>query len=385
MPSAAAAAAGTKPQSRWSVFLLGFLGAALAVALGFGAFALIVPHGTSVQVGGEGGQTITVDGEDVTLSEVVAQKVLPSVVNIDVYSEQPYGSFPFGGAAQGDSSTTATSLGSGVILSKDGYILTNYHVIEGGSRFVVVANAEEHEATVVGTDPSSDLAVIKIEAPNLTPIELGSSSDLVIGEWVMAVGSPFGLEQSVSTGIVSATSRSTTMQSETGSTSTVYTNMIQTDAAINPGNSGGALVNAEGKLIGINTLIASDSGSSAGVGFAIPVDYAVDIAQQIIDGKTPSHAQLGITMATVTPQIARSYNLPVDSGVYVNSVVAGSAAASAGIESGDIITAFDGSEIADANELMMAVRSHKTGDSVKITYLRDDKENTVDVTLGSDA
>ena len=176
------------------------------------------------------------------------------------------------------------------------------------------AGGEEYTAQVVGTDESSDLAVLKIDATGLTAIEVGSSSDLAVGEWVMAV--------------VSATSRTTSALNDSSSgSSAVYTNMIQTDAAINPGNSGGALVDKDGKLIGVNTLIASASGSSSGVGFAIPVDYAMNIAQQIIDGKIPSHAQLGITGTTVNSQLAKRYNLPVESGAYVTSVSAGSSAA----------------------------------------------------------
>lgn len=363
--------------TRGQVVLFGFIGAALACLLAFGVSFLVPGKGSSTTLGGDGGSTFTVQGSDVTLAEAVAQKTLPSVVNIDVYSAQS--SNPF---AQ-NSSSTATSLGSGIILSKDGYILTNYHVVEDGQRFVVVANATEYEGHIVGTDPSSDLAVLKVDATDLTPIEIGSSSDLVVGEWVMAVGSPFGLEQSVSTGIISAVSRSTAMAS-TNST-TVYTNMIQTDAAINPGNSGGALVDADGKLIGVNTLIASESGSSSGVGFAIPVDYAMDIAQQIIEGKTPSHAQLGITMVTLSDQIAQRYNLSISSGVYINSVVDGSGAAEAGLQSGDIITKIDGQAVTDSSEVMIDVRSHKIGDKIQITYVRDGKEQTTEVTLGSDA
>lgn len=363
--------------SRGQVVLFGFIGAALACLLAFGVSFLIPGKGSSTILGGDGGSTFNVQGENVTLAEAVAQKTLPSVVNIDVYSAQS--SNPF---AQ-SSTSTATSLGSGVILSKDGYILTNYHVVEDGQRFVVVANATEYDAHIVGTDPSSDLAVLKVDATDLTPIEIGSSSDLVVGEWVMAVGSPFGLEQSVSTGIISAVSRSTAMAS-TNST-TVYTNMIQTDAAINPGNSGGALVDSDGKLIGVNTLIASESGSSSGVGFAIPVDYAMDIAQQIIEGKTPSHAQLGITMVTLSDQIAQRYNLSTSSGVYINSVVDGSGAAEAGLQSGDIITKIDGQAVTDSSEVMIDVRSHKIGDKIQVTYVRDGKEQTAEVTLGSDA
>ena len=150
------------------------------------------------------------------------------------------------------------------------------------------STGQEYDATLVGSDASSDIAVIKVEANDLTPIEIGSSSDLKVGEWVMSLGSPFGLENSVSEGIVSALQRSTTMQDETTGETVIYPNMIQTDATINPGNSGGALVDADGKLIGINSMIQSSSGSSSGVGFAIPVDYAMDLAQQIIDGKTHS-------------------------------------------------------------------------------------------------
>ena len=164
----------------------------------------------------------------------------------------------------------------------------------------------------------------------------------------------------------------------------MYTNMIQTDAAINPGNSGGALVDKDGKLIGVNTLIASSSGSSSGVGFAIPVDYAMNIAQQIIDGKTPSHAQLGISGTTVNSQLAKRYNLPVDSGAYVTSVSVGSSAANAGIQEGDIIKLGD-TTISSSSDLVLAVRSHNVGDNVSITYNRGGQENTVNVTLGSDS
>ena len=279
-----------------------------------------------------------------------------------------------------------SSLGSGIILSSDGYILTNYHVIEGADQLKVNAGGEEYTAQVVGTDESSDLAVLKIDATGLTAIEVGSSSDLAVGEWVMAVGSPFGLEQSVSTGIVSATSRTTSALNDSSSgSSAVYTNMIQTDAAINPGNSGGALVDKDGKLIGVNTLIASASGSSSGVGFAIPVDYAMNIAQQIIDGKTPSHAQLGITGTTVNSQLAKRYNLPVESGAYVTSVSAGSSAANAGIQEGDIITKLGDTSISSSSDLVLAVRSHNAGDNVEVTFNRNGQENTVSVTLGSDS
>ena len=366
------------------IFLLGFLGAVVACALAFGVYSALGKNSSSVTLGSDGsGTNITVTGDDATLAEAVAQKALPSVVNINVYTASQ-------SQAQGfmrSSSTqeyTQSSLGSGVILSGDGYILTNYHVIEGADKLQVVASGGEYEAKVVGTDPSSDLAVIKIEASGLPAVEIGSSSDLVTGEWVMAVGSPFGLEQSVSTGIVSAVSRSSSSLYSSESEA-IYTNMIQTDAAINPGNSGGALVDKNGKLIGINTLIASTSGSSSGVGFAIPVDYAMKIAEQIIAGQTPSHAQLGVSLTTVNSSVAARYNLPVSEGAYVTRVTSNSGASKAGIAEGDIITKVGDSKVASASDLIIAVRSHNPGDTVSVTFNRSGSEQTVDVVLGTDS
>lgn len=366
------------------IFLLGFLGAVVACALAFGVYSALGKNSSSVTLGSDGsGTNITVTGDDATLAEAVAQKALPSVVNINVYAASQ-------SQAQGfmrSSSTqeyTQSSLGSGVILSDDGYILTNYHVIEGADKLQVVASGGEYEAKVVGTDPSSDLAVIKIEASGLPAVEIGSSSDLVTGEWVMAVGSPFGLEQSVSTGIVSAVSRSSSSLYSSESEA-IYTNMIQTDAAINPGNSGGALVDKNGKLIGINTLIASTSGSSSGVGFAIPVDYAMKIAEQIIAGQTPSHAQLGVSLTTVNSSVAARYNLPVSEGAYVTRVTSSSGASKAGIAEGDIITKVGDSKVTSASDLIIAVRSHNPGDTVSVTFNRSGSEQTVDVVLGTDS
>lgn len=366
------------------IFLLGFLGAVVACALAFGVYSALGKNSSSVTLGSDGsGTNITVTGDDATLAEAVAQKALPSVVNINVYTASQ-------SQAQGfmrSSSTqeyTQSSLGSGVILSDDGYILTNYHVIEGADKLQVVASGGEYEAKVVGTDPSSDLAVIKIEASGLPAVEIGSSSDLVTGEWVMAVGSPFGLEQSVSTGIVSAVSRSSSSLYSSESEA-IYTNMIQTDAAINPGNSGGALVDKNGKLIGINTLIASTSGSSSGVGFAIPVDYAMKIAEQIIAGQTPSHAQLGVSLTTVNASVAARYNLPVSEGAYVTRVTSSSGASKAGIAEGDIITKVGDSKVTSASDLIIAVRSHNPGDTVSVTFNRSGSEQTVDVVLGTDS
>ncbi len=377
-------------------FLYGFLGALLAVAIGFGGFAIwqgamgVANSGSSqAQLGSSESSTINADEQDLTLPEAVAKKALPSVAAIDVYTNQSSG---FTGNGNSGTSTLAqSSLGSGVVLTKDGYIVTNYHVIEGADALKVTVAGEQYDADIVGSDPSSDLAVVKAKDVNgLTPVEVGNSDSLTIGEWVMTIGSPFGLEQSVATGIVSATSRSQIMDSGTdqyGNSSgqtTIYPNMIQTDAAINPGNSGGALVDADGKLIGINTLITSYSGNYSGVGFAIPVNYAMGIAQQIIDGKTPTHAQLGVSLSTVSPQIAQRYGFAVDSGAYIASVQSGSGAASAGLQEGDIVTKFDGNKVASADDLMLDVRSKNPGDKVTLEVNRSGETKQIEVTLGSD-
>lgn len=367
------------------VFASGFLGAILACALGFGGFSIwksVSDGATSTVLGGSGG-SIHVDGGDAQLAEAVAQKVLPSVVNIDVYTEQRSSGL-LGTYSSNNSSETIAGLGSGVIISKDGYILTNDHVVEGAARLsVTLSSGNKYEAKLVGSDPSSDLAVIKIDASEeLAAVQIGSSSDLTVGEWVMTAGSPYGLEQSVATGIVSAVNRSSVLEGASGTA--YYTNMIQTDAAINPGNSGGALVDSQGALIGINTMIQSSSGQYSGVGFAIPVDYAMGIAEQIIDGKTPTHAQLGITTTSVNERTARLYGLKVNEGALVTSVNAGSGAESAGLQQGDVITKANGTTITSATELILAVRSVNPGDSIEIEYNRDGAVQTASVTLGSD-
>lgn len=332
---------------------------------------------TVVSSSDNGSVNIVASGDDVTLAEAVSAKVLPSVVSIDVYTQEG-GTNPLTGADTA-TSETKSGLGSGVIISEDGYILTNYHVVEGASNLVVNIDENAYDARIVGTEPSSDLAVVKIEASGLTPIEVGSSSDLMVGEWVLAAGSPYGLEKSVSTGIISALYRSTSMQSETGLA--IYANMIQTDAAVNPGNSGGALVDSEGKLIGINTLIESASGSNSGVAFAIPVDYAMKVAEQLKNGEQVQHAHMGVSLATVTSQNYQSANLSVRSGAYVRQVEEGSPAANAGLQQGDVITKVNGTSVATASEAVIQVRSQSPGDTISVEYVRGDETRTADVTL----
>lgn len=352
------------------VFLASFgglvVGAVLVIALVMsGAFKIT---DSDVQAtGSTSAQNIEIDAEDTTLAEVVAAKAQPSVVSISTTTSEGSG------------------VGSGVVLDTDGNVLTNCHVIEGATELVVSMGGESYEAELVGEDSSSDLAVIRlkdVDSSKLNPIEIGDSDDLSVGEWVMAIGSPFGNEQSVSTGIVSALYRSTALPSTSGTS--IYANMIQTDAAINPGNSGGALVNDNGELIGINSIIESYSGSSSGVGFAIPVNYAINIASQIIDGKTPVHPYLGVSLTSVNALSARANNLGATEGALVVAVSDGGPAADAGIQENDIITKIDGEQVTSADGLIIALREHEVGDKVTLTVVRDSKEREVEVTLGSD-
>lgn len=314
------------------------------------------------------GQSITISASDDSASTAtaVAVKSLPSVASIYcTYSD-------------------GEGMGSGVILDTDGNILTNHHVIAGATAITVTIDGKSYQATVVGTDSSSDLAVINAELDGdaVVPIEVGDSGSLRVGDWVMSIGSPFGLEQSVSQGIVSALYRNELMEGKDGNT--IYANLIQVDASINPGNSGGALVDSQGRLVGICTLYSSDTESFAGIGFAIPGNYAIEVANEIISGKAVTHPYIGLGMQTVNAQTAQEHNLPVNQGAYVIEVYPGSPAEQAGIEVGDIVTAMDGEPISSADGLIIAVRSHRIGDRVSITVMRGDEEMTFDATLSSD-
>jgi putative serine protease PepD len=343
----------------------GVVGAA-AIVLALNATGVIGNQTVTTTSGS--GQTIniTANSEDATVAKAAAAKALPSVVSVNV------------------TTSDGSGIGSGVILDTEGDIITNYHVVDGATAVSVTIDGKSYDATIVGSDASSDIAVIKVDlnGTSVTPIEVGDSDSLEVGDWVMSVGSPFGLDQSVSAGIVSALTRNQLMESSSGET--LYTNLIQTDAAINPGNSGGALVNDEGKLVGICTLYSSSTESSASVGFAIPGNYAVKIAKEIISGETVTHPYIGLTMTTVNSQTAYQNNLSVSQGALVVSVTDGSPAADAGIQKGDVITAVDGEEITSADGMILNVRSHEIGDKVKVTFVRDGKEQTVEVTLGSD-
>ena len=298
--------------------------------------------------------------------QAVASKVVPSVVQIEVATAQGQG-----------------GEGSGVILSSDGLILTNNHVAgaQGAQLRVAFSDGTKASATLVGADPVSDIAVIKVDGRNdLTPIDLGNSGDVQVGQQVVAVGSPLGLAGTVTEGIISALDRPVSTSGESGNQNTVI-DALQTDAAINPGNSGGALVNMDGQLIGINTAIASlgassgTQGGSIGLGFAIPIDQARRVADELIKTGKATQAMIGVTVPSQDNA----------DGATVMDVTADGPAAKAGIPKGAVITKVDDRVVADGDSLIAAVRSHAPGDKVSITYSDGGQTKTVDVTLGTAA
>lgn len=266
-----------------------------------------------------------------------------------------------------------SSLGSGVIVSAQGYVLTNNHVIEGASAIrVALKDGREADAKVVGTDPESDLAVLKVDLPNLPNITLGHSDALREGDVVLAIGNPFGVGQTVTMGIVSATGRN-----ELGLTT--FENFIQTDAAINPGNSGGALINARGELVGINTAIFSRTGGSQGIGFAIPVSLARGIMTQIIEKGRVSRGWLGVEIQEISPELARSFGLASAEGALIAGVLPRGPAASAGLEAGDVITAIDDEPVASVREALDAIAGRTPGTELTIGAVRNGRQFEVEV------
>jgi serine protease Do len=269
------------------------------------------------------------------------------------------------------------SLGSGVIISPDGYILTANHVVEGADEIKVAIDdgKKEYTAKVIGTDPLTDVAILKIDATDLSAITLADSDQLEVGDIVLAIGNPFGVGQTVTMGIVSALGR--TVEGFTG-----YQNFIQTDAAINPGNSGGALVDAEGRLVGINTAIISRSGGNQGIGFAVPINMARHVMQRLISGGKIVRGYLGIKLQDINAGLAEQFNLPDQNGALVDDVLLDTPAAKGGIKSGDVLVAFNGKPIGDSESLMLAVSECAPGASATVELLRNGHAQTVAVTLG---
>lgn len=272
-------------------------------------------------------------------------------------------------------------LGSGVILSADGYIVTNNHVIDGAERLEVTLNDNSiYNAKVIGTDPSTDVALLKIEADNLPVIPVGNSDDLRVGEWVLAVGNPFGFTSTVTTGIVSAKARS--VGAAAHSRQMGIESYIQTDAAVNPGNSGGALVNIKGELVGINTAIYSETGNYVGYSFAIPTSIVTKVVTDIKQYGTVQRAVLGVMYRELTPQLAKEKGITaVNDGILVGEIVERSAAMEAGIEVGDVIIAINDAPTHNTAQLQGEISKYRPGDKISVKYIRDNKERKASVTL----
>jgi len=271
--------------------------------------------------------------------------------------------------------TPQEGLGSGVIIDKNGYILTNYHVVEGAQSITaILANGKKIKGRVIGSDPNNDLAVIKVDAKNLPVAVLGDSNRIRVGQLAVAIGNPFGLQQTVTSGVVSAMGRSI---SEGGGK--VLENLIQTDASINPGNSGGPLVNSRGQVIGINTAIISQA---QGIGFAIPINTAKTVANQLIKEGKVSKPWLGILGTTINDELASQYNLPVKVGALVVKLVPDSPAEAAGLKIADIIVMINEKDVASMQELQQIVRQHKPGDKLMFILYRDGNKKTIEVKLG---
>jgi len=266
------------------------------------------------------------------------------------------------------------ALGTGFIISADGYVVTNNHVVDGADEVIVkMRDGTEHEAKIIGTDPKLDVALLKINAKGLKTVRIGNSEALRVGDWVVAIGNPFGLSQTVTAGIVSAKGRVIG--------SGPYDDFIQTDAAINPGNSGGPLFNAQGDVVGINTAIYSRSGGNNGIGFAIPINLAKPILDELKEKGHVTRARLGVHIADIDKETAEALGLKTREGALVPQVEAGSAADRAGIRAGDVIVSIDGTPVRKAHDLPIRVARHAPGDKVKIGIIRDGKLSTVTVVV----
>lgn len=376
-------------------FVSGIMGCALVIGTCFG-----VPSIKEKLTGSDTSSKATVQTSSGTTSNLIslsnysntavfaANKILASIVGIEVsYTATSNSLFGFGTPQ----TSTATATGSGIIISEDGYILTNNHVVDTSSSnssysYYDISDATSvkvklnsstygddatYDAKIVGKDSQTDLAVLKIDKTDLTAAEFGDSDQAIVGEFVMAVGSPLGLDTTVTQGIISAVNR------EVESDGTKYT-CIQTDAAINSGNSGGALVNSEGKVIGINTLKLSGSGVE-GIGFAIPINSTLDVTSQLIDHNKVLRPYIGISGINLDESTAKKYNLTV--GVYVKTVQNFSPAEKAGLQSGDVIVKADDKDITTMDELNEIKNSHKIGDTMKLKINRSGEEKEITITL----
>jgi S1-C subfamily serine protease len=377
----------------------GAIGAGIAVGIGAGVgfggdTTTIVQQAAPAASGGRNEQAALVTPAGELTTQEIYRRAAPGVVRITSISTangvNPLDPFaPFGPQPQ-------QALGSGFVIDKSGHIVTNYHVVQGAQQvYVQFSNQRSVKARVVGSDPSTDIAVLQVDVPAeaLTPLPLGNSDQVQVGDRVIAIGNPFGLDRTATEGIVSALQRD--IQAPNGFS---IDHVIQTDAAINHGNSGGPLLDGHGRVIGVNSQIQSGGvDGNVGIGFAVPINTVKSVVSQLIDTGKVEHAYLGITMDTITPDLAQNFRLPVDHGVIVASVQPGSPAAEAGLRGGDtqvtvngtdyvlggdIITAVDGKRITSLDQLRDIVVGKRPGDTITLEINRDGATQTISVKLG---
>ena len=342
--------------------------------------------------------SLLIEARDLPNFSDLAEEASPAVVNItstrevkqrnsygrgfgdpryDEFFERFFGQQPRPSTPR-ENTRPVVSTGSGFIISEDGYLLTNNHVVEDADEIKVsLGDRREYSAEIIGADPRSDVALLKIEAENLPILKIGKSKNLRVGEWVVAIGSPFQLRFSVTSGIVSAKGRSI----PNGSDST-YVPFIQTDVAINPGNSGGPLFNLEGEVIGINSQIYTRSGGYMGVSFAIPIDYAMDVADQLKENGYVARGWLGVSIQEVTSELAEALGMEVPKGALISQIIADSPAENSGLKEEDVILFFDGEEIFYSADLPLTVGAIRPDSKVNAMVLRDGLKKTITVTVG---
>lgn len=369
---------------------LGVLGGLLPL----GAYLMLNPHGElnlsdRVLDGDRIANVRQVDlgaGGELPSFTYASENTLNSVVHVTTkvvktsFHRDPFQEFFYGPGAGGrEFKQYGSGSGSGVIVSSEGYIVTNNHVIEDASEIEVTLNDNsKYSAKIIGTDPSTDIAVLKIEGKNFKPIVIGDSDDLRIGEWVLAVGNPFNLTSTVTAGIVSAKARNINLLSDRSGSSTVpIESFIQTDAAVNPGNSGGALVNTRGELVGINTAIASQTGSYAGYSFAVPVNLVQKVTRDLIDYGVVQRGYLGVQIADINQELKEKEELPNLKGVFIAKVIDGGSADKAGIKNGDVVLKIGSKEVNSVAELQEEIGKRRPGDKVTVTIRQKDGDEII--------
>ncbi len=388
-----------KSMSNGKLLSLLLLATVLGSSLTYGFFRLVdggVP-GTVLRVAHDSSAPAVISSYDGMSDQLpgftfAAEKVMPSVVHIKSTSMRRtssrnavpdpfrdfFGEEFFSNPYQERSPQPQVGSGSGVIISADGYIVTNNHVIDGAEDIEVsLSDHRSYKARLIGTDPSTDIALIKIEGDNLTPVTLGNSDIVRVGEWVLAIGNPFNLNSTVTAGIVSAKARNINILRD----QSAIESFIQTDAAVNPGNSGGALVDLQGNLIGINTAIASPTGSFSGYSFAVPVTIVRKVMEDLLEFGTVQRGFLGVIIRTVDGNLAREKGFDFVEGVYVDSLMSNGAAKDAGVKPGDVIIKVNDRIVKSSSELQAVVGTLRPGNAVNLTVVRDGKEKTLSATL----